>query len=95
MSSKQTKEKQKLRERMTLRESMQELFCEKSNIEICDNTKAIIEGSKGVVEYSETIIRVSLGTYTVAFCGRNLNLKCLSPTSLIIEGFFLKIEFCV
>ncbi len=95
MGRKQTKEKPKLKERLSFKDSMQDLFCEKSNIEICDNTRAIIEGSKGVVEYSDTVIRISLGTYTVAFVGRGMNLKCLSPTSLIIEGFFLNVEFCV
>ncbi len=95
MSRKQTKEKTNLKERLSFRDSMQELFCEKSNIEICDNTRAVIEGCRGVVEYSDTVIRISLGTYSVAFMGRGLNLKCLSSTSLIIEGFFLSVEFCV
>ncbi len=95
MSRKQAKEKIKLKDRMFVKDTVHDLFCEKSNIEICDNTKATIEGCKGVVEYSETVIRISLGTYTVAFVGRGLNLKCLSPTSLVIEGFFLNIEFCV
>lgn len=95
MSRKQEKDKTKLKGRFFSKDSMQDMFCEKSNIEICDNTKATIEGCKGVVEYSETVIRISLGTYTVAFVGRGLNLKCLSPTSLVIEGFFLNVEFCV
>lgn len=95
MVRKQAKEKTKPKSRLPFKDSVQELFCEKSNIEICDNTRAIIEGCKGVVEYSDTVIRVNFGTYTVAFVGRGLNLKCLSPTSLIIEGFFLNVEFCV
>ena len=95
MSKKQAKEKLNLKDRLSFKDSMQELFCEKSNIEICDNTRAVVEGCKGVVEYSDTVIRISFGAYSVAFVGRGLNLKCLSSTSLITEGFFLNVEFCV
>lgn len=95
MAGKQSKDKSRHREKVSIRESVQELFCEKANIEICDNTKAIIEGSRGVVEYSDSVIRVSFGNYTVAFAGRGMTIKCLSSTSLIIEGFFLNVEFCM
>lgn len=88
-------ENTKLRNKLSLKGAMEDFFCEKPNIEITDNTSAIVEGCKGVVEYSETVIRISLGSYTVAFVGRGMNLKCISPTSLVVEGFFLNIEFSV
>lgn len=75
--------------------TLKDVFCEKPNIEIVDNTLATLEGSKGVLEYSETVIKINLGSFIVAFCGRNLNLKCISPSALVIEGFFQNIEFSV
>lgn len=89
------KDRSKLRDRFSIKSSVQDFFCEKPNIEITDNTQAIVEGCRGVVEYSSSVIRVNLGDYTVAFVGRGMNLKCISPTSLVVEGFFLNIEFSV
>lgn len=83
------------REKLSFGYSIKDVFCEKPNIEISDNTLATIEGSRGVLEYSQTIIRINLGSYTVAFCGQRLNLKCISPTALVVEGVFQNIEFGV
>lgn len=75
--------------------SVRDIFRDKSHIEIISNTTVNIEGSKGVLEYSDTVIRVSLGYTSVSFFGRGLNLKCISPTALVIEGFIMNIEFNV
>lgn len=75
--------------------TLRDVFCEKPNIEITDNTLATIEGSRGVLEYSETIIKINLGSYVAVFCGRGLTLKCISPTALVIQGVFQNIEFSV
>ena len=75
--------------------TLRDVFCEKPNIEISDNTTATVEGSKGVLEYSENLIKVNLGAYIVGFCGQRLTLKCISPTALVIEGIFNNIEFSV
>lgn len=61
--------------------------------ELHGNREVQIEGCKGVLEYDSCIIRINTGTMVVSFTGRNLNLKCLSPSSLIIDGFITNIEF--
>ena len=81
------------KERNLFTRSFTDMFSENPNIEISSNTYAIIEGSRGVMEYSDKIIRINLGSFSVAFIGRGLSLKCISPTSLEIEGFFTDIEF--
>ena len=83
------------KEKIPFAYSVMEAFKEKSNIEITGNTSAYIEGSKGVVEYSDKIIRIKLNDFSVAFIGRKLNLKCISATSLQVEGIFTNIEFCM
>ncbi len=75
--------------------SIKDIFTDKPHIEITDNRTVNIEGSKGVMEYSNKVIRVNLGDYSVVFSGRSLALKCISPTVLVIEGFILNIEFCM
>lgn len=82
-------------EKHSLGYTLRDVFCEKPNIEISDNTLATVEGSRGVLEYSEALIKVNLGAYIVSFCGRGLTLKFISPSSLVIEGVFGNIEFSV
>lgn len=82
-----------VKEKAPFRYSMKDAFKEKSNIEIISNTSAIVEGCCGVLEYSDKIIRVGFREFSVAFLGRRLKLKYISPTSLVVEGFFTGIEF--
>ena len=63
------------------------------HFEMNGNREIIIEGSKGVLEYDENIIRVNTGKTISQFMGRNLSIKCLSTESLIITGFVTSIEF--
>ncbi len=79
----------------TPKKSIKDIFTDKPHIEIIDNKTVNIEGSKGVMEYSNKVIRVNLGEYSVVFSGRSLALRCISPTVLVIEGFILNIEFCM
>ncbi len=73
--------------------TLKDVFGIKPRIEISGNTSATIEGCKGVLEYSKAQIRVSLGKYSLKLCGRGLDLRCISPTSLVIEGFITSIEY--
>ena len=62
-------------------------------IEISGNTEAIVAGCTGVLEYDESIIRLSGNKMTVKFTGRNLQIKALDQNSAIIEGYILNMEF--
>lgn len=57
------------------------------------NREVVIEGSKGVLLYSENIIKINTTSALLCFYGRGLNLKCISSTNLIISGFVEKVEF--
>ena len=70
-----------------------DFLSKKCHIELDGNTTATLEGSKGVLEYSAECIRVSVEHYIVSFEGRNLTLKCISPTALTIHGSILNINY--
>ena len=70
-----------------------DFLSKKCHIELDGNTTATLEGSKGVLEYSTECIRVSVEHYIVSFEGRNLTLKCISPTALTIHGSILNINY--
>lgn len=65
----------------------------KCHIELDGNSSVTLEGSKGVLEYSTECIRISVENYIVSFKGRNLTLKCISPTALTINGSILNVNF--
>lgn len=79
--------------RSSLVYSVKDLVRGTPQIELASNKNATIEGSKGVLEYSDNMIRVGFGSYSVAFSGRGLSLKCISSTALVIDGFIMNIEF--
>lgn len=71
------------------------LWSDPPHLEFISNKEVVIEGSRGVLLYSETLIRINTGSMMISFCGRGLNLRCISPTALIIEGFITNVEFAV
>ena len=73
--------------------SLRDVFAVHPRIELSGKTSASVEGCRGVLEYSKTQIRVSLGKYSIQIKGRGLDLRCISPTSLRIEGFITAVEY--
>lgn len=63
------------------------------HMEISGNREVIFEGSKGVLEYSDTSIKINTGKYIVSFGGRGLYIKCLTDCDLTIQGFITSIEY--
>ena len=64
-------------------------------IELNGNREALIEGGRGVLEYSPETVRVNTADMIVTVSGRGLNLRCISATALIVDGFITQIEFTV
>ena len=64
-------------------------------IELSGNRELLIEGSKGVLEYATDTIRVNTAGMLLTVCGRELNLRCISDSALIIDGFITSLSFTV
>lgn len=64
-------------------------------LELSGNRELLIEGSKGVLEYTPETVRVNTSDMIVSVSGRGLDLRCISSSALIIDGFILNIEFSV
>ena len=62
-------------------------------LELSGNREVLIEGSRGVLEYSTETVRVNTEGMILSFFGRGLNLRCISESALIIDGFITRIEF--
>lgn len=64
-----------------------------AHFEINGNTEVIVDGSKGILTYDENMIKVNTGKMVTTFLGRGLTIKCLTPDSLVVQGFITSIEF--
>lgn len=64
-------------------------------IELAGNTEAVISGCTGVLEYDEGVIRLGGSKVSVKFTGRRLQLKALTQSSAIVEGFIMNVEFII
>lgn len=64
-----------------------------THFEMNSNREVSIEGCKSILQYDENIIRINTGKMVTSFLGRNLSIKCLTPDSLVVQGFITSIEF--
>ncbi len=87
------KEKTRDRGKESFRFSPMDFLSKKCHIELDGNNTAMLEGSKGVLEYSTECIRVAVENFIISFQGRNLTLKCISPTALTIHGSIINVSF--
>ncbi len=62
-------------------------------IEFSGNRSVTVEGSSGVLHYSDSEVRINTRSAVLNFKGRGLRINCISPTCVIVEGFILNLEF--
>ena len=62
-------------------------------IEMISNSCALVDGCRSVLEYDESVVKLSLGKMTVAFRGNSLKIKSLSMEQAMVEGFIALVEF--
>lgn len=65
------------------------------HLELLGNRQITVEGSRGILKYSDDTIRINAGSMVITFCGRGLNVRCIAPDCTMVEGFVTKIEFTV
>lgn len=60
---------------------------------IVRNTRAVVEGCKGILEYEDDVIRLNTASGIIRFMGKNLGMNCLNEDSAVVEGKILSVEF--
>lgn len=63
------------------------------HIEINGNREALVDGGSSILEYGESCIKINTGKMLVAFKGRGLFIRCMSDSSLLIEGYISSVEY--
>ncbi len=70
-----------------------EMFRDEPRIEMTGNREIIIDGCKGVVEYTENNIRLSLGESIMSLSGDSLLIQSFDNDVVIISGQISDIDF--
>lgn len=63
------------------------------HMDISGNREVILEGNRGILEYTESSIKINAGKYIVSFSGRGLHIKCINECDVVIHGFIMSIEY--
>lgn len=70
-----------------------ELMSDVAKITVVGKNEISIENYKGIIEYTEKIIRIGCVGYQLHICGADLELKTATGEVLYIEGMIEKIEW--
>lgn len=65
------------------------------HIEMTGNREIIIEGSRGILEYDENLVKINGGKFAITIFGRELELRNLTDDSVIVQGNVDNIGFGV
>lgn len=62
------------------------------HIELIGNSELIINGLKGIGEYTDEKIKIDLGRYVITIYGDNLYINSFTKDGAIINGMIISIE---
>ena len=62
-------------------------------MDIKSNREVVVEGCNTIEEYDENLVKIKVPKMGISFFGKNLEIKCMSVDSLVIEGVISSIEF--
>lgn len=70
-----------------------EALSDEPKIEMLGNREIIVDGSKGVVEYGENLIKLNTGEYVLSVLGDSLVIKSYDGSVAVIGGKIAEITF--
>lgn len=62
-------------------------------MEMLGNREAVVDGCKGILDYSEEKIKINLGNRAMCFSGSELCIKSLGREQAVISGNIYTIDF--
>lgn len=84
----------KKREKNQLKNKLlSDMFADEAKIEMLGNRELIVDGCKGVVEYGENLIKLSLGGNVLSLSGDNLVINSFDNSVAVISGQICEISF--
>lgn len=68
-------------------------YTNEPHIEILGNTRCVVDGLKGIIEYTSDRIKINLGKSIVTFSGDDLYIDSFSQEGAVVEGTIISMEF--
>ena len=75
----------------TLRETAADLL-PPMRVELLSDREAVVDGCRGILEYSECCIRLCTGALTVQFTGEGLTMRNFGSLGAVVEGKIRSVE---
>lgn len=86
--------KDKYKEKVTrFLELPQELVGDGIRMSIVENKMVFLEGKNKIEDYYSHFIKIKTGKYTIIIDGKNMEIKGMEDSELVIEGDILSISF--
>lgn len=63
------------------------------HVEVVGDRRVLVENHNGILEYSDTVMRVALGGMELCIAGENMDLCVLTLHELTIEGKIHTLEY--
>ena len=65
------------------------------HLELFANREIIVEGCMGVMEYSDTYLKLRLPKGALTVCGTDFDIVTFEGTTITVKGNMSSLEFCV
>lgn len=69
-------------------------FLPSVRVELLSNKEAVVDGCRGIIEYSDCCIRLSTDKQILKFTGRGLVIRCFQERGAVVAGYIQCVEFC-
>ncbi|MDK2798663.1 MAG: hypothetical protein PWP27_268 [Clostridiales bacterium] len=94
MRKKENKEKKDIKEKVSeILELPSEIILDVPKLIFIGNKNLSIENYKGIIEYSDKIIRINTNPYMIKITGQKLEIKTITAEEILILGEILTLEF--
>lgn len=70
-----------------------EIVLDIPNIKMIGSMEAVVENHKGILEYSQEILRINSASGIIKILGKNLEIKEINQEDILIKGDIDLIEF--
>ncbi len=93
-NNKDIKEKRVIKEKMSeILELPREIVLDVPKIILVGNNDLSIENYKGIIEYSDSLIRINTNEYIIKIQGQQLEIRTITDEEIIIKGLITTVDF--
>lgn len=69
-------------------------FVDLPKIILTGNREIYVENYRGILEYTDSIIRLNIGANALKVCGEELDIRAIGEEDITLNGTIASIEFC-